>query len=117
MARAYHVPTTYVNRDDDVVDRGSTFAERIVYLVGSFIISALALRFILTLLGANRDSAIADFIYRISQPFVAPFFGLFNYTPQIGLVRFEFETLVAIAFYGIAMALLGRLVGLGRRSY
>lgn len=117
MARVYHAPTTaYVDRGDDVVERGSTLAERIVYLVGSVIISALALRFILSLLGANRENIIADFVYSFSQPFVAPFFGLFNYTPQIGVVRFEFETLVAIAFYAVAMALIGRLVGLGRRT-
>ena len=117
MARVYHAPQpTYVERDDYVVDRGSTLAERIVYLVGSIIIAALALRFILSLLGANPDNVIADFVYTFSQPFVAPFFGLFNYTPQIGLVRFEFETLIAMAFYAIAMAIIGRLVGLGRRS-
>lgn len=117
MARYLHPTGTYVNRDVDVVDRGSSLAERIVYLIGSIIIATLALRFILSLLGANRDSVIADFIYSFSQPFVAPFFGLFSYTPQIGVVRFEFETLVAIAFYAIAMAIVGRLVGLGRRDY
>lgn len=117
MTRVYHAPTSsYISRDDDVVDRGSTLAERVVYLVGSVIISALALRFILSLLGANRENVIADFVYSVSHPFVAPFFGLFNYTPQFGVVRFEFETLVAIVFYAVAMAIIGRLVGLGRRT-
>lgn len=117
MARYMHPTETYIERDGgDAVDRGSTLAERIVYLIGSVIISTLALRFVLSLLGANRGNVIADFIYSFSQPFVAPFFGLFNYTPQIGIVRFEFETLVAIAFYAIAMAIIGRVVGLGRRS-
>lgn len=117
MARILHPThnTTYVDDRIDAVDRGSTLAERIVYLIGSVIISALALRFILSLLGANRGNVIADFIYSFSQPFVAPFFGLFNYTPQVGVVRFEFETLIAMAFYAIAMALIGRLVSLGRR--
>jgi uncharacterized protein YggT (Ycf19 family) len=117
MARILHPArdATYVDSDDDAVDRGSTLAERIVYLVGSVIISVLALRFILSLLGANRGNVIADFIYSVSQPFVAPFFGLFNYTPQFGVVRFEFETLVAIIFYTIAMAIIGRAAGLGRR--
>lgn len=115
MARVIHPTGTYVEHDD-VVDRGSTLAERIVYLIGSVIVASLALRFVLSLLGANRGNVIADFVYSFSQPFVAPFFGLFNYTPQFGVVRFEFETLVAIAFYAIVMAIVGRLVGLGRRS-
>jgi hypothetical protein len=46
---------------------------------------------------------------------VAPYFGLFNYDEQIGVSRFEFETLVAIVVYAIVMAILARLVTLGSR--
>lgn len=115
MARAHQVqgvPTTYVEteREDSM-----GLAARIINLVGGVIVGLLALRFLLSLFGANRGNVIADFIYTTSAPFLAPFFGLFNYDPQFGVVRFEFETLIAIVFYAIAMALLIRIVTLGRR--
>lgn len=100
--------------DVDTVDTAATLGQRIVSLVGSLIMALLALRFILSLLGANRSNGFADFIYRVSQPFVAPFFGLFNYTPQYGVSRFEIETLVAIAVYAILTYLLSRLFAVGR---
>jgi len=94
---------------------GMTLLERIIYLVGGIIIALLALRFLLSLLGANKGNGFADFIYSASHPFVAPFFGLFNYDEQIGVSRFEFETLVAIVVYAIVMAILARLVTIGSR--
>jgi uncharacterized protein YggT (Ycf19 family) len=92
-----------------------TVLERLVYLVGGIIIALLAVRFLLSLLGANKGNGFADFIYSASHPFVAPFFGLFNYDEQIGVSRFEFETLVAIVVYAIVMAILARLVTIGSR--
>ena len=116
MARVYReVTSTGTAGDVDVPDRGRTALAQIVYLVGGFIITILAIRFLFTLLGANRSNGIADFIYDVSHPFVAPFFGLFNYTPTFGIARFEFETLVAILFYGLITALLVRVFTLGRR--
>lgn len=90
-----------------------TVAERLVYLIGGIIIALLAVRFLLSLLGANRNNGFADFIYTLSHPFAAPFFGLFNYKEQFGSSRFEFETIVAIAVYAIIMAIVARLVTIG----
>jgi len=114
--------TTYVDRTDEPVQRqdesvqsGTSLATRIVQLIGSIIIGLLALRFVFSLLGANRDAPIADFVYTLSTPFLVPFFGLFNYDPQFGVSRFEFETLVAIVFYAILTAVIARIIGLGNR--
>lgn len=93
-----------------------SIAERVVYLVGGIIISLLALRFLLSLLGANRGNAFADFIYDTSHPFVSPFFGLFNYEEQFGTSRFEYETLIAIVVYVIIIAIVARLVTIGSRQ-
>jgi hypothetical protein len=101
-----------------VEDRGEhrmTVAERVIYLLGGILITILALRFLLSLLGANRGNGFADFIYSVSHPFVAPFFGLFNYDETFGRSRFEFETLIAIMVYAIIMAILARLVTIGSR--
>lgn len=121
MARVHHVRQhpTYVARDEDevIVDESSNvMAARIINLIGTTIIGLLALRFLLSLFGANRGNMFADFIYTVSYPFVAPFFGLFNYTPQFGTVRFEFETLVAILAYALLMTLLIRAVTIDRRN-
>lgn len=104
----------YVEKPD-TVDRGSNALARLVSLIGFIIFALLAFRFVLSLLGANRNNAFADFIYDISYPLVAPFFGLFNYTPQFGTARFEFETLVAMLFYAVIIAILVRAVSIGRR--
>lgn len=130
MARVYRevVDNNTDERDDIVterndsdayepVDTAATMGQRIVSLIGSIIIAILALRFILSLLGANRANSFADLIYSMSQPFVAPFFGLFNYTPQFGVSRFEFETLIAMAVYALLTYLISRMLAIGRRPY
>ena len=98
---------------DTVVDETrpvTPVAARLVYLVGGIITALLGLRFLLSLLGANRGNTFADFIYTTSHPFVAPFFGLFNYQEQFGVVRFEFETLVAMLFWGFVTWLIVQLI-------
>jgi hypothetical protein len=103
--------------EDRVVeqDRPANVAARVINIIGSVIMGLLALRFILMLLGANQGNGIVNFIYTLSQPFAAPFFGIFGYTAQYGQVRFEFETLIAIAFYALITWLLVRLVTVGNR--
>jgi uncharacterized protein YggT (Ycf19 family) len=90
-------------------------AERIVWLVAGIVMGLLALRFLLRLLGANPNNGFADFIYNLSYPFAAPFFGLFNYTAQLNTGRFEFETLIAILVYALVAWLIARVVTLGKR--
>lgn len=106
--------------DPIVVDRGAgaltTTIARIVSLIGGLITAVLALRFILSILGANPANAFASFIYRVSHPFVAPFFGLFNYQGELGVARFEFETLIAILFWGVITWMIVRLLTVGVRD-
>ncbi|GAC1387483.1 MAG: hypothetical protein NVS1B7_0930 [Candidatus Saccharimonadales bacterium] len=107
--------TTAADETHEVVARGPSVAERIVSLIGGIIVSLLGLRFILSLLGANRDNAFASFIYGLSHPFVAPFFGLFNYREQFGVSRIEVETLVAMAFWALLTWGIVYAISLGRR--
>lgn len=95
---------------------GLGVAAQVVYFLGGIITAILGLRFVLSLLGANRGNAFASFIYNISHPFVAPFFGLFNYQEQIGVVRFEFETLIAILFWAFVTWMVVRLLSIGSRG-
>jgi YggT family protein len=110
-------PALYGNADREEEydsDYKMTVAERVIWFVAGVIISLLALRFLFALLGANPTNAIANFIYTVSHPFVAPFFNLFNYNYINGSSRFEVYTLVAIVIYALIAAGLSRLVTLGR---
>ena len=106
-------------RDPDAplaVRRGTNLAARIVSFVGGTIVALLGLRFVLSLLGANPANAFANFIYSVTHPFVAPFFGLFNYQGQLGVVRFEFETLIAMLFWAFVTWMVVRLLTIGDRD-
>lgn len=105
-----------VVHDTAHVSSGAVIAARVVSIVGGIVLALLAMRFVLSLLGANRANAFADFIYTTSHPFASPFFGLFNYQPQFGVVRFEFETLIAMAFWGFVTWLVIQLITVGTRT-
>ena len=85
---------------------------QLVYFIGGLVEALLALRFIFQLLGANRGSQFVDFIYDLSQPLVAPFFGIFGSTPAFGVGRLEIETLVALLVYAFVTYLVARLIAL-----
>jgi len=90
-----------------------TVAARIVSLIGGIIVALLGIRFVFALLGANPANQFANFIYSVSHPFVAPFVGLFRINEQLGVVRFEFETLIAIAFWALITWMIVRLLTIG----
>lgn len=93
---------------------GAIIAKRIIWFIADAILILLAFRFVLALLGANPANDFANFIYNVSHPFVAPFFGLFSYTQQYGVSRFEIYTLVAMLVYLVIAWGLSRLIDLGR---
>lgn len=95
---------------------GTSTAERIVYYILGILMALLAFRFVLSLLGANRENAFASLIYGISYPFVAPFFGLFGYRVQYGVARFEIETLVAMAVYALIAYGIVKLIRISRKT-
>lgn len=91
-------------------------ADRIIWFVAGVILVLLAFRFILSLLGAGTASGFANFIYSVSHPFVAPFFGVFHYNDiQYGVSRFEIYTLFAMLVYAVVAWLLTALVDISRR--
>jgi hypothetical protein len=107
--------TTGAVRQTTVVHPGpGTVAARIIWWVAGVLLVLLAFRFVLALLGANPGNGFANFIYSVSHPFVAPFFGLFSYNTQLGVSRFEIYTLVAMAVYAVIAWGLARLVTLNR---
>lgn len=118
MAHVIHETRPAEDRRVVVDDRRgiTSSAAQIVYVIASIVLSLLAVRLLLALLGANPNNVFANFIYTITQPLVAPFFGLFNYSGTLGVSRFEYETLIAIAVYGLLAWILATILG-GRREY
>ncbi len=97
-------------------DQPVSKAQQIVYLVYGIVAGLHGLRFILSLLGANRSNGFADFIYTITNPFVAPFRGLFGVEATYGRSRFEIETVVAVIVYGLIAWVIVRSLGLAKKN-
>lgn len=113
--RETETPTTDVRRETVVQeDRASTgvLAQRIVWYVAGVIITLLALRFILFMLGANQGSGFVDFIYGISSVFAAPFAGIFP-APTYGQFFFDTASLVAMVVYALIAWGIAKLFTLG----
>lgn len=126
MAQIYkEVHHTSAAGDDEVVekrvdvtheDRGILRLQNIVYTLVGVLEALLGIRLLLALFGANPSNAFANFIYDVSQPFVAPFQGLFNYTFEGGVSRFEIETLVAMIVYALVGWIIVSIVGLAKKE-
>lgn len=107
--------TTEVDDPNYAANHTSDVAARIVWFIGGILLAVLALRFLLSLFGANTTNAFANFIYKVSYPFVVPFFNLFSYDSiNNGVSHFEVYTLVAIVIYALVIAGLARLVTIAR---
>lgn len=129
MAYAERIRHRGITNRDEVVDEpvattdvvaernyGINIVSRVIWFVAGVILLLLAFRFVLALLGANTTNGFAQFIYNTSHPFVAPFFGLFNYNNiQYGISRFEVYTLIAMAVYAAVAWVLSALANIGRR--
>lgn len=68
----------------------------------------LLLRWLMRLFGANPENQIAQFIYALSRPFVAPFSNLF---PE-PLQTVEINTLVAMGVYALLAWLVAQFLWL-----
>ncbi|HVC36317.1 MAG TPA: YggT family protein [Candidatus Dormibacteraeota bacterium] len=107
--------------DDDAnaptqCDQQSLIVARIVWFIAGVLLVLLAFRFVLILLGANPANGFANFIYNTSNPFAAPFFGIFGYSIKYGVSRVEVSTLVAMAVYALVAYGICKLLTLGRSS-
>ncbi|MDB5183567.1 MAG: Membrane protein involved in colicin uptake [Candidatus Saccharibacteria bacterium] len=107
---------TEVHSDHEPVTSSAAFLARIIYFVFGVIIAFLAMRMVLLILGANQGNAIVDLVYGISGVFVAPFYGMFGYTPTFGAAVFDISSLTAIVVYALISWGLVSLITLGMRD-
>ena len=106
-----HQTETFTN-DPYAVRREQTIKiQKGIYLLFGILEGLLGIRFVLGLLGANPAAGFAQFIYSITQPFLAPFIGLFG-TARSGGSVFDVSILVAIVIYALIAWVLVKIVGL-----
>lgn len=109
--------TEVTERRVETVERGDggvSMLQKLVNVLAMLLLGMLAIRMLLSLLGANRSNSFADFTYDLTNPFVAPFRNLFGIDTEIGVGRFEIETLVAILVYGLLAWAILRLLDVPR---
>ena len=94
----------------------------IIYAIGGFIEALIGLRIVFRLLGADPNNVFVSWIYSWSTPFVAPFSGIFGQDATVvdgvGAATssvFDWTALIALVVIGIAVGLIGALLG-GRRG-
>lgn len=88
--------------------------KNIISFIFGILLVLLGIRFVLSILGANQSNGFANFIYNTTQPFTAPFRGLFNTQTVFGTARFEYEVLVGMVVYALLGWLLIWLLSLNR---
>jgi hypothetical protein len=101
--------------DDRPVVAGRTInpVANIIYLIFAVIEVILLLRFFFLLLGANSANGFVAFIYNVSSPLVAPFYGIFGQLRKAGeqfVAVFDPSTLIALIVYGLIGWILVRLL-------
>jgi hypothetical protein len=93
-------------------DHATTVTQRVINFTATLIISALGLRFLFALFGANEQNIFVNTIYGVTAPLIAPFQNIFNVDTAVRGSRFEIETLVAILVVGIIAVIINNFVGI-----
>ena len=93
------VQTTSVTPASTDTHSANKSIQVIQYLAGVLAL-LVGVRFVLILLGA-RNTGIVQFVYQITEPFVAPYYGILGQTVSYGPARFEVASILSVL--GIAV--------------
>jgi hypothetical protein len=96
-----------------------TPVRRVVGLLFGVVVTLIAIRFILLMLGANSGNGLVDGIYNFTEIFVAPFRGVFsiNQVSPIGTSVIDFAALVAIVGWSLIALLVIAILRIPDRGY
>jgi uncharacterized protein YggT (Ycf19 family) len=93
------------------------YARRILSLLFGILAVLIGLRILLLLLVANEGNAIVDFIYSVTEPFVAPFRGIFALDQvTAGQATLDVAALIALIGWLLIYLLLMAILRLGDRD-
>ena len=93
------------------------YARRVVSLLFGVLVTLILLRIVLLLLVANPGNDIVDFIYSVTEPFVAPFRGIFQFDVVVSGDRaLDIAALVALIGWTLIYALIMAILRLADRD-
>lgn len=93
------------------------WARRVVSLLFGVLVTLILLRIVLLLLVANPGNDIVDFIYSATEPFVAPFRGMFQFDVVVSGDRaLDIAALVALIGWTLIYALIMAILRLADRD-
>jgi uncharacterized protein YggT (Ycf19 family) len=92
------------------------YARRIVSLLFTVLAVLIGLRILLLLFVANPGNTIVDFVYSVTEPFVAPFRGMFSFDQvSAGDATLDIAAVVALIGWLLIYLLLMAILSLGDR--
>lgn len=94
------------------------YARRVVSLLFGILAVLIGLRILLLLVVANQSNALVDFVYGVTEPFVAPFRGILSIetvSPGGGSVL-DLGAVVALVGWLLIYLLIMAILGLGDRD-
>ena len=94
------------------------YARRVVSLLFGILVVLMGLRIFLLLFGANAGNAIVDAIYGVTEPFVAPFRGVFaiDVVSPVGSSVFDVAAVVALVGWSLIWLLIMAILSLADRD-
>ena len=93
------------------------YARRVISLLFGILITLLILRIVLLLLVADPGNSIVDFVYSVTEPFVAPFRGMFQFDAVAsGSRTLDIAAVVALIGWTLIYALIMAILRLADRS-
>ena len=92
------------------------YLRRALSLLFGILAVLLLLRILFLLLVANESNQIVDFVYGVTEPFVAPFRGIFQFEQVVvGQATLDIAALVALAGWFLIYLLIMAILGIGDR--
>ncbi|HET7520621.1 MAG TPA: YggT family protein [Candidatus Limnocylindria bacterium] len=91
---------------------------RAIWLIFGVIIVLIGIRILFLVLGANEGNGIVDAIYAITEPFVAPFRGIFSFDEvrPTGQSVFDVAALIAIIGWLLVATLITAILRIPDRT-
>jgi uncharacterized protein YggT (Ycf19 family) len=93
------------------------YARRVVSLVFGILAVLLGIRIVLLLLVANPGNSIVDFVYSVTEPFVAPFRGIFQIDQVVaGDATLDIAAVIALIGWLLIYLLIMAILRIGDRN-
>ena len=93
------------------------YVRRVLSLLFGILAVLLGIRILMLLLVANQQNGIVDFVYGVTEPFVAPFRGIFQFNEvRAGDATLDVAALVALIGWLLVYLLIMAILRLGDRD-